>query len=120
MVLLCWASLIVRFLPFHLWSKSLGGVEAAMPAALAEAGRAAGPVERGASRLPFSVKCLPQAMALSWLLRRKRIGHAVVIAVRPAALRNSADALHAWVDVAGTKVIGDLPGPWVETLRLGG
>ena len=58
-------------------------------------------------------------MALSWLLRQKRIGHTVVFAVRPADLRNSPDALHAWVEVDGSKVIGDLPGPWLQTLRLG-
>jgi hypothetical protein len=58
-------------------------------------------------------------MALSWALRRQRIGHAVVIAVRPDQYRRSTDALHAWIEVEGEKVIGDLPGPWVEMLRLG-
>jgi len=70
-------------------------------------------------RLPFGTKCLPRAMALSWLLRRKRVVHTVVFAVRPADLRNSPDALHVWLEAGGDKVIGDLPGPWLETLRLG-
>jgi aryl-alcohol dehydrogenase-like predicted oxidoreductase len=82
--------------------------------------RSAGHVEWAAVRLPFSTKCLPQAMALSWMLRRKGISHQLVLAARPAHLRDSADALHAWVEVDGTKIVGDLPGPWIETLRLGG
>lgn len=58
-------------------------------------------------------------MALSWMLRGKAIGHSVVIAVRPAGMRNAADGLHAWVEVDGGTIIGELPGPWVEMLRLG-
>jgi hypothetical protein len=34
-------------------------------------------------------------------------------------MRGSEDDLHAWVEVNGNKVIGDLPGEWVETLRIG-
>jgi hypothetical protein len=70
--------------------------------------------------MPRPVKCLPRAMALSWMLRRRRIGHAAVIAVRPNGLRRSPDDLHAWIEVAGLRVMGDLPGPWIETLRQGG
>jgi hypothetical protein len=59
-------------------------------------------------------------MALSSVLRRNRIDHAIVIAVRPSALRQSPDALHAWVEVGGERILGDLPGPWIEIARLGG
>jgi hypothetical protein len=69
--------------------------------------------------LPFESKCLPRAMALSWILRRRRIAHGLVFAVRPPDLRGSKDDLHAWVEVDGATIIGDLPGPWVEILRLG-
>lgn len=86
---------------------------------LAEAKRIAAHVEWGARRLPFATKCLPRAMALSWMLRRRRVAHVVVFAVRPAHLRGSDDDLHAWVEVGGEKIIGDLPGPWLETLRIG-
>ena len=44
----------------------------------------------------------------------------MVFAVRPEAMRDFPDPLHAWVEIDGAKLIGDLPGPWVETLRLGG
>jgi len=72
-----------------------------------------------AAWLPFSTNCLPRAMALSWMLRRTGIGHEVVLAVGPAHLRDSVDTLHAGVAVDGTRIIGDLPGPWLETVRLG-
>lgn len=84
-----------------------------------EARQRARQVERAASWLPFGTKCLPRAMALSWLLRRERIRHAVIVAVRPPDWRDRRDALHAWVEVGGERVLGDLPGPWVETLRQG-
>ena len=117
--MLCRARLAIATLPFEWWRKSLGGDGAPLgSSALAEATRLAGHVEWGAKRLPFELKCLPQAMALSWLLRRRGIRHAVVFAVRPPAMRGSPEDLHAWVEVGGTTVLGELPGPWVETLRL--
>lgn len=58
-------------------------------------------------------------MALSWLLRWNGIGHCLIFAVRPASQRKTDDQLHAWVEVDGQTVIGELPGPWVETLQLG-
>ena len=117
------ARLAVAAVPFARWRDSLGLPASGSPdsSERLEAGRRlAGQVERAAVRAPFSTKCLPRAAALSWMLRRRRIGHAVVFAVRPEELRDSPDPLHAWVEVEGVKIIGDLPGPWVETLRLGG
>jgi hypothetical protein len=59
--------------------------------------------------------------ALSWLLRRYRAGHCLVIAVRPSGTRTGEeDMLHAWVESHGIKWIGDLPGPWLELQRFAG
>ena len=123
--ILCWARLMVATVPFHRWRRSLGtpasesSTARRSPAALAAAQRFARHVDRAAQWLPFPTRCLPRAMALSWILRRERIGHALVFAVRPAHLRDRPDALHAWVEVNGAKILGDLPGPWLETLRVG-
>jgi len=121
--MLCRARLWVAWVPFGRWRNSLGiggnGGSSPYSDGLAKARQLAAHVEWAATRLPFATKCLPRAMALSWLLRSKGIGHEVILAVRPASLRESADAMHAWVEVRGEKVIGDLPGPWFETLRLG-
>lgn len=125
MALLCWARLLVALVPFDRWRHSLGSAadgEAAGPhskARLADAQRFARHVDRAAAWLPFTTRCLPRAIALSWTLRRRRIRHTVVFAVRPAHLRGGSDALHAWVEIDGTTILGDLPGPWLETLRLG-
>ena len=117
---LCAAQIVVACVPFAKWKGSLG---LQSPKDVREGGmharRIARQVERAAARLPFRTKCLPRAVAVSWLLRRRAIPHAVVIAVRPAELRDQEDALHAWVEVGGEKVIGDLPGAWIETLRVG-
>ena len=121
MAALCGARLLITFVPFQWWKQSLGssadaagGIEA-----LTEAQRIARQVDWGAERLPFMTKCLPRAIALSSILRRKRISHAVVIAARPSNLRGDSDTLHAWVEVSGARILGDLPGPWIETLRQG-
>jgi hypothetical protein len=123
MLMLCHARLLVAWVPLARWRDSLGWVPLTgggdPTGSLVTARKLAAHVEWAAVRLPFQMKCLPQAMALSWMLRRKQLGHAVVIAVRPADLRGSADALHAWVEVDSERILGDLPGPWVETLRLG-
>ena len=112
------ARLTVALLPFERWRNSLGGRPDSREAS-AEAARLAAHVEWAARRLPFETKCLARAMALSWMLRRAGIAHAVTFAVRPAGMRESADALHAWVEVGGERILGDLPGPWITTARLG-
>jgi hypothetical protein len=118
-VALTWAQFVIATLPFDRWRNRLGlaGETAAVDQPLAK--RLAAHVDWAARLLPFDTKCLPRAMALSWILRRERLAHAVVFAARPAGLRGSEEDLHAWVEVAGETVLGDLPGPWVETLRLG-
>ena len=123
MLMLCYARLLVAWVPLGRWRDSLGWASSAKgnsSASLAAARKLAAHVEWAAVRLPFQIKCLPRAMALSWMLRRRQIEHGVVIAVRPAGLRDSADALHAWVEVDSQRILGDLPGPWIEILRLGG
>ncbi len=117
---LCIARLMVAWLPLQWWRGSLGAAPAGDAKAQASARKIARQIDRAAARLPFPTKCLPRAMGFSWLLRRQAIGHSVVIAVRPVEWRGSADSLHAWVEIDGAKVMGDLPGPWLETLRLEG
>lgn len=121
MAALCWARFVLAILPFKWWRETLGGKlgMGAADTAVADANRFAAHVEWAARLLPFSTKCLARAMALSWILRSNEIGHTVVFAVRPEDQRGADDQLHARVDIAGETVLGDLPGPWVETLRLG-
>ena len=120
MALLLSARALVAAVPFGRWRRLLGGRPGATatldPRAVR---RLAAQVERAAWRLPLATKCLPRAMALSWLLRRAGQPHSVTLAVRPPDHRGSADDLHAWVAVGDTIVLGDLPGPWLTVLRQG-
>lgn len=118
MMLLCGARLMVAVVPLGRWKDTLGLTDGAEPPA-SDVRRLAAMVEQAARRLPFETKCLPRAITLSWILRRRKIAHSVVFAVRPEGQRDLPDALHAWIEVGGSKVLGDLPGPWIETLRLG-
>ena len=112
------ARLAIAWLPFGLWRGWLGLDGTALPEAASEARRLALHVERAAARLPFATLCLPRAMALSWVLLRRGIAHQLVIAARPASQRGGADDLHAWIEASGQIVLGDLPGPWLETARF--
>ena len=113
MVLLGLARLLVGLVPFRWWSTLVGPAEGARePTQPAAVRRLAAHVERGAWRLPFAVKCLPQAVALSWQLRRRGIAHRVVIAVRPPGSRSGDDDLHAWVECGSAIILGERPGPW--------
>ena len=120
MAALCCARLAVAALPFGRWRNSIGGTaDCQLGDRSSEARNFASHVEWAARLLPFPTKCLPRAIALSWILRSRKIAHSIVFAVRPAELRGSDDQLHAWIEVAGETIIGNLPGPWVETLRVG-
>lgn len=114
---LCLARLIVACAPFGSWRDRLGLSGVTIQDNTIEAQRLAQHIERAAARLPFVLLCLPRAMALSWLLRRRSIPHQLVMAARPAAQRGGTDDLHAWIEVGGDIVLGALPGPWVETAR---
>jgi len=96
LTLLSWARLLIAFARFDRWRATLG---LDGPVRIADARYCAALVEWAATRQPIEFKCLPRAMALSWMLRRRRLGHTVVIAVRPAGERGSRDDLHAWVEV---------------------
>jgi hypothetical protein len=123
-VALCSAQFLIELVPFRCWRDSLGGAlptlaQRASIVRLAEAEDLAKQVEWVADTLPFGLKCLPRAMALSSILRRKGFPHVIVFAARPAEMRKSHDALHSWIEIDGMKIIGESPGPWLETLRLG-
>ena len=121
MAALCAARLLVETIPFNRWRNLLGSTaEGAIPdpAKPEKAKRLAADVEWAAKKLPFATKCLPRAMALSWLLRRQGLAHAIVIAVRPADPQTR-NRLHAWVEIDGDRILGSLPGPWIELLQIG-
>lgn len=120
MALLLAARLLVAAVPFRIWRKWVGGrADTPSRGDVPAARLLATQIERAAWRLPVTIKCLPQSMALSWLLRAHRTPHSLVLAVRPPGHRSEGDDLHAWVESGGTMLIGDLPGPWLRLFEQG-
>lgn len=137
---LCMARLLIAWVPFRRWRDSLGRTVRSDPGIGSGIGSGIGPglhpvaggpeltlardlagrVERAAWRLPFETRCLPRAMALVWMLQRRRISYTAKIAVRPKSRRGGLDDLHAWVERDGIVLIGALPGPWIVTIALAG
>lgn len=82
----------------------------AAAAALAEARRVSAMVDAVARHLPLRALCLEQAIAIRAMLARRGVPVVVTLGVaRTAGGRRSADrAAHAWVDVAGQTVAGEV------------
>ena len=62
-------------------------------------------VRRVAGHVPFPAVCLPQAMALQWMLRRRGVSSRLVFGTRRKAQDSGLD-FHAWLTVGGECVIG--------------
>lgn len=113
MALLPLARLLVDLVPIRYWRWTITGKkdQADLPENHGDrerdaiAGRLAVHLERAAGRLPVHMKCLPRAVALQWMLRRRGIGSAIVIAIKPGDSRESHD-YHAWLERGGTMLIG--------------
>lgn len=61
-------------------------------------------VETAARNSPFPLTCLPQALAVWWMLRSR--GHAARLIYGVSTDRETGFAAHAWVEVDGTPVVG--------------
>ena len=119
-VLLIVARLLVAVVPFRYWRPSLGRIVGhprasgddvpMLPAVRAH--------RQGVKRLPIEVKCLPQAMALQWMLRRRGFVSVLTIATLPKAGRSTLDDLHAWVAASGHVLVGESALPYVAVLHL--
>lgn len=120
LLLLIAARLLVGGLRFGRWSSLLGplasgpgpGAPDALDRQLAQA------VERATLRLPGMSKCLPRAMALHWMLRRRQRAGQLVIAALPGAVRGGLDDLHAWVECGDTILLGALDQPYRPIARF--
>ncbi len=105
------ARTMIAAVPMRWWRASLGRVDTA-PAPVARSIRPAPPVcrvavavDRAARRLPLNTACLPRAMAVQWMLRRRRIGSTLVVGLASGGAPARYD-LHAWVEADGITVIG--------------
>ncbi|HEX2793771.1 MAG TPA: lasso peptide biosynthesis B2 protein [Croceicoccus sp.] len=130
MAFLALARLLIRFVPLARWSRWLGESgsadnaaredHAGLPGALglpAELRACVAAVRRASWRLPHSL-CLPQAIALQWMLSRRRIGSTIIVGFLPVAQRTSPDALHAWVEFEDMPILGDSGGAHASLLQF--
>lgn len=137
-LLIVLARLLVAFVPFRLWRRSLGAIKPSGPKS-AESGLAADGLEftrepaplalacahavaRAAFRMPAAL-CLPRAMALQWMLARRHLPGELVMGVQPGhatsvAKRRALGDLHAWVAMGGCVLLNDSSGVHHEVLRL--
>ncbi|MDN3554781.1 lasso peptide biosynthesis B2 protein [Halomonas maura] len=116
----CWlvlARLLVRFLPFRSWSRCLGiqmpglgeveWVDADSDALAREISRTITGLNQ---RLGGRFTCLMLAMALHWMLSRRRISSSLVLGAQNVKDVNERLTLkaHAWVRVGSGVVLGDI------------
>lgn len=114
------ARLLIARVGFGRWRGWLGTPVAPEPGdvplrldANLAARRLARAVARATRRLPGNSLCLPRAMALQWMLRRRAMGGVLHIGVLPGRARGGLDDLHAWVALAGEVLVGADPRPHV-------
>lgn len=125
LVWLCLARLLIGFLRFVRWRHWLGNtahaptkVSASESDAPRRARYFARVVNRANGHLPLPMKCLPQAIALHWMLHRRNMASQIVIAALPADQRKGRDDLHAWVETAGEILIGESALPHQPMVRF--
>lgn len=110
MILLLLAKCLIRAVPLHRWRATLGRIGDPVSAQPGPAHRTISrSVADAARKLPGEYVCLPRAMAVQWMLRRRGLASAIVFGVAPPQTGGKPFALHAWVEVGGHIIIGDDP-----------
>jgi hypothetical protein len=111
MVLLLLARVLITLVPLRRWRGTLGRVAASpsgSPTTIVHR-RVARAVLRATSWLPGDYVCLPRAMAVQWMLRRRGQPSALVFGVLPEHATGDLHALHAWVEVGHEVIMGADP-----------
>ena len=112
-LLLLLARLLVKYVPMRHWRHRLvtserpgsGGARLPLSPVQRLPRRAAHVVRVVARHVPFPAVCLPQAMALQWMLRRRGVESRLTFGARRKANGPNLD-FHAWLTVGGECVIG--------------
>lgn len=110
MILLVLARFLIRAVPLHRWRGTLGRLGEQGAAEFSPAYRdVSRSVVGAARRLPGEYVCLPRAMAVQWMLRRRGLASAIVFGVTPQQSGDKSHAFHAWVEGGGKIIIGEDP-----------
>lgn len=115
-ICLALARLLIIFVPFRSWRKLIGvnfdqtspmrGQLRATPADIERARGIGRRVKNCAARLPFRAVCLPQAMAVRWMLALRGIQAQLFIGARRSRNDEAQFAFHAWLMLEGACVSG--------------
>ena len=129
LALLLIARLLVARVRFRHWRASLGTLDRGGPREsphaathpdspeIHRAAACAYAVRQAASRLPGTL-CLPQAMVLQWMLKRRGIGATVLFGVMPQQERGHLGDLHAWLEIGGIPLLDPGAGTHRVVLRI--
>lgn len=123
--LLLVARLLVAGVPMRFWIGSLGSIASGVAlASIAptrdtpiphDLRRIVFAVNRATIRLPLPLVCLPRAMAVQWMARRRGLECTLRIGVE----RGADTQFHAWVIWREAAIIGDLPDrSFIELLAI--
>lgn len=122
LILMAISRALIAWVPFGRWAAWLGTRDEGV----ARLDRAPGTdvviacvraVRRASIRYPAAI-CLPQAMALHWMLWRRGMVSTLVIGVLPDMERTLHDDLHAWIERGGVPIYGRTTHAHVPMLRL--
>ena len=109
------ARLLSWFLPVRWWLRfchaKTEGIQEAEPGRRGDCGpglprRIGCIVAKVVRHLPFPMRCLPQAMAAHWMLRRRDIGSTLVFGARRSTDTTHRFEYHVWLTVRGERVVG--------------
>lgn len=109
------ARLLVQYVPMRLWRHHVDTAGDPAPAPLGMPRKVGWIVPKVARRLPFHARCLPQAMAAQWMLRRRGVRSRLVFGARRGTAPETALEFHAWLIAGGECVIG---GQELETFTV--
>ena len=103
---------LVRLVPFRTWQGwfARGSVPSRPSPDAATLRHRSAAIERAAARMPGDAPCLPRALAMALMLRRRGFGSQLQIGVRPPAERDGREDLHAWLTHRGQVIYGERQG----------
>jgi Transglutaminase-like superfamily len=105
------AKFLIDYVRFGRWRNSLGAVDNVTQCAtnIASIYPVIRAVRRATERLRSEYVCLPRAMAVQWMLRRRGTPSTLVLGLARDMNAGALIGVHAWVEVSGTIVIGAMP-----------
>ena len=101
------AQMLVGAVPLRWWRARMLSPSDRRPPAPEAIRHCAAAIDRAEARISHEFRCLPRALAMRMLLRRRGYEVVLVIGTRAPSKRRGTDDLHAWLESNGVKIFGD-------------